>query len=273
MLQKSAEPLALHHVIVLLVFQKHPDQGGLGQGLVDQHAHAAILRALKNIVLEAGTVVGVDVQDAALDSGRTPHGRINRQIPALGMTADDEGAGEPARDVFQIPQRVLLGGHGAHKGHVEVFLPPGEGGVGAPESDVGRFAVQEKGNGGKLFLKLEVQLVHIVIRPYIPEAGTCGKGDEQPPVALMVPDAVEHGAEALGPQQVPDPDRLGAAREARDEGGKIDIGKLRQHQTVHRIKGLFLEPCHLVFHIINDVPHVPASLLPLMPTAKFRFPK
>jgi len=73
---------------------------------------------------------------------------VDGEIAALGVAPDDELAVETARDVGQVARRRDLGGHGAAEGQVEVLLPAHEGGVRAPEVDVGQVLGEPEGPGG-----------------------------------------------------------------------------------------------------------------------------
>lgn len=78
--------------------------------------------------------------DAAKCSERTSpgriHGRIDSQVPSLGVTAQNQSAPADARNLLGIAQRRMLGGDVLGEGEVKILLPADDSGVGAAIGDV-----------------------------------------------------------------------------------------------------------------------------------------
>ena len=166
------------------MLQQHPHHRGLGHEGPHPGQDGPVARVPEHGAVEAGAVVVVDGQNALLKLRLGLGSGVDRQIAALGVACQINGSRVDPGEGLEIPERLLLSGDLGLEAHVEVFLPAGDGQVGAPVGDDRRAPGQEPGHGGKLALKLGQELTAVEAQLQLRKPGRPGAGGEKGPVLL-----------------------------------------------------------------------------------------
>ena len=88
----------------------------------------------------------------------------------------DYAADRTKEKLTAVLNLLTLGRNGAGEGHVEILLPADERAVRPAEGDKMPPVAEGDGDGRKLRLGLEVDLVYIIHDPHLAEALACRKG-------------------------------------------------------------------------------------------------
>ena len=168
--------------IGLLVLEQHADDGRLRHERLHPRADTLVARQGDHIGVEAGAVVVIHRCDALLQGCGAERCGIDREVAALGVTAEQELPRKAQHGRGGITRREALGRNGAGEGHVEILLPADERAVRPAEGDKMPPVAEGDGDGRKLRLALEVDLVYIIHDPHLAEALTRRKGRDEPPV-------------------------------------------------------------------------------------------
>ena len=143
-------------------------------------------------------------------------------------------------------RREALGRDGAGEGHVEIFLPADERAVRPAEGDKMPPVAEGDGDGRKLRLALEADLVYIIHDPHLAEALACRKGGDEPAV-------LRQEQRRLRSEELPH-ERADRRSLRRDEPVERQVGQAGQHNGVHvaqrhEIERQIAAPVKIVKHI------------------------
>ncbi len=116
-----------------------------------------------DLVLETGGVIAPHIDDAAVELRSHDRG-IGREVAALGMPTDAQGAHGLGRDPPQIAQRVLLRGDDAIADFA-VLDPADDRVVGAAEAHIGRPIGKEDRDGRELLMGVLVEDALVIADP------------------------------------------------------------------------------------------------------------
>ena len=254
---------AAHHPVALLLLQQHPDHRGLGNRLVDPGPHPAVVLGGEELREEPGPVVGEDPSHAVSHAPRGPRRRVDGEVAALGVPADEQVAVDPCGDGAEVARSLGLGGHGAAVGEVEVLLPAHEGGVSAPEGDVGQVLGEPERHGRELLLGPGVGDIRVTHDPHVPEPGAGGHGGEEGQAGLLAPHAGVVGVEVLGAVQVRQAHPLPAAGrgEVRVACRQARVGHPGQDEAVNGAEAALVEALQPAPGVVEHVPHATHVLL------------
>ena len=167
----EAQLIAVHHGIILLMFQQHPHHRGLGHDGVDAVRHPPVLRQLQQVLMETGAVIGPDVQHPLLHMFRREHAGIDRQIAAFGMATQPHlPSGILLCNALGVFQRFFLGRDLRHTGHLKVLFPPRQSVIRSPEGEIQRPIPGLNGQRRELLPLPHIQMVHEAVQPHVSKA-------------------------------------------------------------------------------------------------------
>lgn len=189
---------------------------------------------------------GFDADVIALPGCGAERCGIDREVAALGVAAEQELPRKAQHGRGGITRREALGRNGAGEGHVEILLPADERAVRPAEGDKMPPVAEGDGDGRKLRLALEVDLVYIIHDPHLAEALTRRKGGDEPAV-------LRQEQRRLRGEELPH-ERADRRSLRRDEPVERQVGQAGQHERVyvaqrHEIERQIAAPVKIVKHI------------------------
>ena len=158
-----------------------------------------------------------------------------------------------SRHFVQICGCLLLRGHGAQIGHVEIFLPAHDGGIRTAKRDVGCAVGQTEGHGGKLLLAHLIRSESKIAQAAGTKPRARAHREQQIATTLLVPARTEHALEVLRTQQLVQRDAAhgACARELRPD---MRVGEPGEHEAVDGAKRPFVERVHALANVFQEVP-------------------
>ena len=268
----DAVPRAFDHAVPRIRLHQQAHQRFLRDGLAHQGAHAIPLAFREDPLRKTRAVMIVHRGDPH----RRPRGRLRRrvhgEVAAFGMPSEHERRADAFGDLVDVAARRLLRGDGRRVRHVEIFLPPHPGAIGAAEGEVGEQPGAGERHRGELGLLRLVVHAGVIMDDDVAEPRAGGHRQQQL-LHLLGNEAREHVVVALGAQQIREtaPAHL-RPREAlhgpphahrpapvllveRRQSRHAHHGQLREHERVDLAQGLLAEGGELRRRIVHDARH------------------
>ena len=163
---------AVYHLIVLIVFQQHADDGVLRDKRVDAVFQVPERGGFQQVVGEAGAIVVIDRLNPLHHVAWRMDGGEYRQIAALGMAAQPQlDPGVLMGHGLRVCHCHFLSGDLPHTAQIEILFPPCQRIVGTPEGEVDG-AIPALCRQRRELLRLHrVQMVHKAVELHVPEPG------------------------------------------------------------------------------------------------------
>lgn len=242
----------LHDRVCIGLVKEYPDDRRLRNGLVDAFLDCVKPWFGEDLRRKARSIVGIDAKKSTTQQLSIASRYIDCKIPTLRITSDQELRIRPRRESRKIVGGVPLGGHGYCKGHVEIFLPPGQGLIGPTGGDTQEIGAEDVGVDSKLSLLCIVNTVSVKILMDQTEAWARRYYEGKPLAPSRVPYGPEEAGKALGAQEIANFDVSLGGRFGK-VGQDVEIGGPGQNRRTYGHEILGRDGRERAFYVIHDV--------------------